>query len=154
MSSEIKTNIHVSSNNSKEQKNGNFNSLYKAMNNKNEYSILSLLIEDNKNNKRKNSLNTADTEILTQIKLDYNFKELKKFDELNHSLSEISEFDLEKNDQDKSDFNSSQDNNSELEEEIIIKKRITIINRKDNLEYEDELEKDFEKIIKELNLKK
>ena len=120
MSSEIKTNIHVSSNNSKEQKNGNFNSLYKAMNNKNEYSILSLLIEDNKNNKRKNSLNTADTEILTQIKLDYNFKELKKFDELNHSLSEISEFDLEKNDQDKSDFNSSQDNNSELEEEIII----------------------------------
>ena len=154
MSSEIKTNIHVSSNNSKEQKNGNFNSLYKAMNNKNEYSILSLLIEDNKNNKRKNSLNTADTEILTQIKLDYNFKELKKFDELNHSLSEISEFDLEKNDQDKSDFNSSQDNNSELEEEIIIKKRITIINRKDNLEYEVELEKDFEKIIKELNLKK
>ena len=131
MSSEIKTNIHVSSNNSKEQKNGNFNSLYKAMNNKNEYSILSLLIEDNKNNKRKNSLNTADTEILTQIKLDYNFKELKKFDELNHSLSEISEFDLEKNDQDKYDFNSSQDNNSELEEEIIIKKRITIINRKD-----------------------
>ncbi len=99
-------------------------------------------------------MNTADTEILTQIKLDYNFKELKKFDELNHSLSEISEFDLEKNDQDKSDFNSSQDNNSELEEEIIIKKRITIINRKDNLEYEVELEKDFEKIIKELNLKK
>ena len=130
------------------------NSLYKAMNNKNEYSILSLLIEDNKNNKRKNSLNTADTEILTQIKLDYNFKELKKFDELNHSLSEISEFDLEKNDQDKSDFNSSQDDDGELEEEIIIKKRITIINRKDNLEYEVELEKDFEKIIKELNLKK
>ena len=48
--------------------------------------VLSSLI---KNIERQNSLKTTDTKLPI---LDYDFSEIKRFNELNHSLSDISEF--------------------------------------------------------------
>ena len=115
-------------------------------------SILSLLI--NNNNIRKDSLKTTDSKSYEKFSLNYDLKEIKKFDEFNKSLSDISEFDLEndKNDN-KSDFNSSEDEKSELEN-IIIKSKIIPNKRKKNSDYENEIEKEYEEIINILKLKK
>ena len=112
--------------------------------------ILSLLL---KNRERKNSLKTTDTNILKPFSLDYDFKEIKRFDELNNSLSDISELDLEKdnNNENKSEFNSSQEYNSQSDDEtIVIKDKRKFNCRKFDYEYEKELEKDYEEIIKYL----
>ena len=145
------TYIPISLNDNKEQINKN-SSLDKQLSKAHECPILSILIEDKKDN-RNNSLNTADTNIFTLFKLDYDFKEIKKYDELNYSLSDISDFDLEEDKEDISDFNSSQENNSEFEEEIIIKRKKTIDNRTNDLEFEIELEKEYKEIIKKINIK-
>ena len=142
------TYIPFSLNNNQEQINKNSN-LDKQLSKAHECPILSILIEDKKDN-RKNSLKTANTNIYTLFKLDYDFKEIKKYDELNNSLSAISEFDLEKDKEDISDFNSSQENNSEFEEEIIIKRKTLTDNRTNDLEFEIELEKEYKEIIKKL----
>ena len=118
--------------------------------NPNEKSILSLIINKGK---RRSSLNTADTLIIKPKTLDYNLEEIKKFDELNNSLSDISDFDLEEEkDENKSDFNSEEDNNDFEEEEIIIKNKKIINNKKNDLEYEIELDKEFEDIINSINI--
>ena len=110
--------------------------------------ILSLLL---KNRERKNSLKTTDTNI-EPFSLDYDFKEIKRFDELNNSLSDISELDLEKeNNENKSEFNSSQENNSQSDDEtIVIKDKRKFNCREFDFEYEKELHKDYEEIIKYL----
>ena len=121
--------------------------------NPNKKCILSLLL--NKKNRRRNSVKTADTNLFILKNYDYDFKEIKRFDELNKSLSDISDFDLEKeNIEHKSDFNSSQDEDSESDcEEIIIKRNIKD-KMEEDIEYELELEKEYEEIFKQLNLKK
>ena len=120
---------------------------------KSEYCILSLLIDKtDKDNSRRCSLRTNDTYLIeNDFKFDY---EIKKFDELNNSLREISDFDLEQNeDCNESDFNSSEDENeNENEDEKIIFKN------KPKKEYDDEyeiqIEKEYEEILKEIKFKK
>ena len=101
-------------------------------------------------NKRRNSVKTADTNIHIPMRLDYDLREVKKFDELNYSLSEISEFDLEKSEEEKSEFNSSEDDDSFIEDQEIIFKKEKINRKKLDVEYEIELEKELEDIMKEL----
>ena len=124
-----------------------------SINKKHHGSILSLLI---KSDDRKSSLKTTDSDIFQSSFLDYKIKEIKKFDELNNSLSDISEFDLENynEENDKSEFNSSEeDSNGEfVDEEIIFKRRRNYNIRKYDSEYENELEKNFEEIIKILHI--
>ena len=68
-------------------------------------------------NKRRSSVKTADTNLYFPMKYDYDLSEVKKFDELNNSLSDISEFDLEKSEEEKSEFNSSEEDDSFIEEQ-------------------------------------
>ena len=110
---------------------------------------------------RKDSQKTANTNICQNqpLILDYDLKDIKKFDELNDSFSDISDFDLEKDKNDvNSSFNSSdEDENDEFEEEKIICKNKRRFSEKkfgyDN-EYEIEVEKDYEEIIKNLIINK
>jgi len=121
--------------------------LYKE-NNKCKYKILSLLIN---NNEKSDSFKTFDSNI---IKIDsFKYESNKKFDEANNSLSDISDFDLEMDEENKSDFNSSKDNDSE-EEEIITfksKKNKKYTKKEDEFEYKIDLE--FSEILKGLNIK-
>ena len=121
--------------------------LYKE-NNKCKYEILSLLIN---NNEKSDSFKTFDSNI---IKIDsFKYESNKKFDEANNSLSDISDFDLEMDEENKSDFNSSKDNDSE-EEEIITfksKKNKKYTKKEDEFEYKIDLE--FSEILKGLNIK-
>ena len=121
--------------------------LYKE-NNKSKYKILSLLIN---NNEKSDSFKTFDSNI---IKIDsFKYESNKKFDEANNSLSDISDFDLEMDEENKSDFNSSKDNDSE-EEEIITfksKKNKKYTKKEDEFEYKIDLE--FSEILKGLNIK-
>ena len=119
-------------------------------------SIISLLIINKVENKRNNdSLKTTDTNLNPELGLNYDLKEIKRFDEFNHSLSEISSFDLEKGyDEDESEFNSSKDDNRNSDdEEIIIKREKTNCRDKNDLEYEIQIEKEYEEIIKKLKSK-
>ena len=129
------------------------NIIDKSIYNKHRGSILSLVIQSDD---RKSSLKTTDSDIFPSSLLDYKVKEIKKFDELNNSLSDISEFDLENynEENDKSEFNSSEeDSNGELvDEEIIFKRRRNYNIRKYDSEYEKELERSFEEIIKILHI--
>ena len=122
--------------------------------NPNNKCILSILL--NKKDRRRNSVETVDTNLIELKNYDYDFKEIKRFDELNKSLSNISEFDLEEDKNDnKSDFNSSEDENSESGcEEIIIKTNIKDRRMKEDIEYDLELEKEYEEIFKQLNIKR
>ena len=122
--------------------------------NPNNKCILSILL--NKKDRRRNSVETVDTNLIELKNYDYDFKEIKRFDELNKSLSNISEFDLEEDKNDnKSDFNSSEDENSESDcEEIIIKTNIKDRRMKEDIEYDLELEKEYEEIFKQLNIKR
>ena len=120
-------------------------------------SILSLLIKkvEKNTNKKRNSVKTADTNIIVPLNLDYDLKDVHKFDEFNNSLSDISEFDLEEGDEDnKSEFNSSEDDNSNEDEDIVIKSRCTLNKKNYDSEYEIELEKEYDEIIKNLNFDK
>ena len=94
-------------------------------------------------------MKTAHTNICAPMRFDYDLSEVQKFDELNNSLSDISEFDLEKSEEEKSEFNSSEEDDSFIEEEIIFKKEK--LNRKKlDVEYEIELDKEMEDIMQEL----
>ena len=123
--------------------------LYSKENNKCKYGILSLLI--NKNEKR-DSIKTFDSNI---IRVDsFKYESIKKFDEANNSLSEISDFDLEMDEENKSNFNSSEDDDSEEEEIINLKpnKNRNYI-KKDNDEFEHQIDLEYDEILKELNIK-
>ena len=135
-----------------EQINKPMNILKNSELNTHKNSILSLLTNKNK---RRSSNKTADSNIYIPLSFDYDFNEIKRFDELNKSLSDISDFDLEKDDdEDKSDFNSSEDE-SDFDEEEILNKEKTINNiKKYDSEYEKELEKEYEEIENELNKRK
>ena len=110
------------------------------------FSILSMLRE----NKRRLSLKTSDTFSFKQLK-EY---EINKFDELNDSLDNISNFDLEKEEDSNSlSFNSSEYDDEDDDSEnlkVIIKKQKIKIDNKDKKEYEFELNKEFEEIKREL----
>ena len=110
----------------------------------NNYSILSLLIE----NKQGTSKNKINSNTFIQI----NEKEINKLDELNNSLSNISDFDLEKEDEsDSSSFNSLEnDDDSNIENIIIKKSSIDYQIIENNKEYKFELDKEFEEIQKEI----
>ena len=118
--------------------------------NSNERSILSLIINKEK---RRNSIATTDTIIIEPERLEYNLKDIEKFDEFNNSLDDISEFDLEnETNENKSEFNSSEEDNDEsIEGEIIIKNQKITENKKYDSEYEIELENEFEKIMNSIN---
>ena len=123
--------------------------LYLKDNNTCNYCILSLLI--NKNEKR-DSIKTFDSNI---IRVDsFKYESIKKFDESNKSLSEISNFDLEMDEENKSNFSSSEDDDSEEEEIINLKsnKNRNYI-KKDNDEFEHQIDLEYDEILKDLNIK-
>ena len=115
------------------------------------YSILNILKERNKNSSLKNENSS-----------NFNFKEneIKKFDELNNSLRKISNFDLEKEEKYRKEsfsFNSSKfDDGESNSAEFEIKTEETIGNchNDDKMQYELELNKEFEEIEKEILMKK
>ena len=111
---------------------------------------------NNKHDKR-NSTKATDTflsEKETIKHFDYKYESVKKFDEFNQSLGDISDFDLEGDEEEtKSDFNSSEEDNDIDEEEIIIKSK-NRINKQCNKDYEIQLDMEFEKILEELYIKK
>ena len=111
------------------------------------FSILSMIRENN----RKNSTKTVYSSSYIKLK-EY---EINKFDELNKSFGNISNFDLEKED-DINDlsFNSSEDDEEFETLEIIISKKINKKNKDKNKEFEIELDKEFEEIKKEVNKNK
>ena len=129
-----------------------FNHFINTENNKNKGAILSLLA--NKNDKKKNSFRTVDS-ILKTSNLEYSFDEIKRFDELNNSLSDISEFDLEKEKEDTSEFNSSEDESDDSEDIKIEKKERRNFIRKENYdEFENEIEKEYKEILNQLHKEK
>ena len=107
-------------------------------------SILSILME----NKKRTSLKTIDSNSFIKIK-DY---EINKFDELNNSLSDISNFALEKEEENDSlSFNSSrEDPNDKDLIKIITKSKLYNNNKGQSNEYEFELDKEFQEIEKYL----
>ena len=121
------------------------NEFINSKNNKNKGAILCLLA--NKNDRKKNSFKTVDS-ILKTPNLEYSFDEIKRFDELNNSLSDISEFDLEKEAEEVSEFNSSEDESDDSEDIKIEKKGKMNFDRKKNYnEFENELEKEYKEIL-------
>ena len=104
----------------KEQRNKFTNEEKVSKSNKCQNSILSLFTGKNK---RRSSLKTADTKLCAPMNYDYDLSEVKKFYELNNSLSDISEFDLEKSEDEKSEFNSSEEDDSFIEDQEIIFKK-------------------------------
>ena len=110
-------------------------------------SILSILSE----NKLRKSIKTLDSNSFIQIR----DSEITKFDELNNSLSNISNFDLEKgeDENDSFSFNSLKDYDDQNEENIIITHSKLNYHRKDE-EYELELDKEFEEIEKTILMNK
>ena len=115
------------------------------------YSILSLLIESNKS---KDSFNTSSSYISRIDILNYNYDSNQKFDEINRSLSDISDFNLEEK-EDISLFNSSEEENVIEEKEIISKSKKELNNKKyENDDFENEIENEFKDLLKELNIKK
>ena len=110
------------------------------------FSILSML----RDNKHRLSLKTIDTFSFIQLK---NY-EINKFDELNESLSNISNFDLEEEEENNSSsFNSSEDNDEDDDSEnleVIQKKSKIKYDNKDKNEYEIKLDKEFQEIKREL----
>ena len=114
------------------------------------YSILSLLIESNKS---KDSFNTSSSYISKIDNFNYNYDSNQKFDEINRSLSDISDFNLEEK-EDISLFNSSEEENVIEEKEIISKSKKELNNKKyENDDFENEIENEFKDLLKELNIK-
>ena len=113
------------------------------INNKNN-SILSILIEK----RGLDSFKINDLISFTQIKEN----EIKKFDELNNSLDNISDFDLEKSEYDSLSFNSLEENDDdkELENIIIFKSKLNNQRIEENKEFEFELDEEFEKIQRDI----
>ena len=114
------------------------------------YSILSLLIESNKS---KDSFNTSSSYISKIDNFNYNYDSNQKFDEINRSLSDVSDFNLEEK-EDISLFNSSEEENVIEEKEIISKSKKELNNKKyENDDFENEIENEFKDLLKELNIK-
>ena len=106
-------------------------------------SILSILMEK----RGLDSFKINDLISFTQIKEN----EIKKFDELNDSLDNISDFDLEKSEYDSLSFNSSEENDDkEIENIIIFKSKLNNQRIEENKEFEFELDEEFEKIQREI----
>ena len=116
------------------------------------YSILSIL----KERKKKPSKKIVDSSS------NFNFKEneINKFDEVNTSLRKISDFDLEKEEEHKKalSFNSSYNDNdnedSNVEFELITEETKANYNNDDKVQYDLELDKEYEEIEKEILTKK
>ena len=114
------------------------------------YSILSIL----KERKKKSSKKIVDSSS------NFNFKEneINKFDEVNTSLRKISDFDLEKEEEHKKalSFNSSYNDNedSNVEFELITEETKANYNNDDKVQYDLELDKEYEEIEKEILTKK
>ena len=132
------------------------NSFYKLDNNKknnNDLSILNFILY---NFTKKGSAKTAISDSIP-AKLDYNLCMINKYDEnLNTSLSFISEFDLEKDENEQDDsFNSSDNDDDNSLEQIEIKTKSSkrISENICNVEIELEFEKDWND-IKELIMNK
>ena len=115
------------------------------------YSILSIL----KNRKINSSLKSENSS-------NFNFKEseIKKFDELNNSLRKISNVDLEKGEEYRkesfsfcSSKNDDDGENNTVEFELITKEKIGNYHNDDRIQYELELNKEFEEIEKEILMK-
>ena len=122
-----------------------------GINNDCKYCILSLLI---KTNKRKESLKTNVSYTQKIDFFNYKYESTKKFDELNKSLSDISDFDLEGKEE-LSFYNSSEEDNV-IEEEVIrhkTRKRLSTIKFKDD-DFENEIENEFKELLKQLKIKK
>jgi len=122
------------------------------------YNILSFLVSSRK---EVSALEKTHSHSLTSFNFDYEENSVKKFDEFNKSLNDISFFDLEEEEKEKdanSSFNSLEyslegENNEENEEiEQILELEMDIIQKEDNNEenYEIELNKDYEQIEKEI----
>ena len=113
-------------------------------------SILSILRESKKKPSKKIVDSTSN----------FNFKEneINKFDEINTSLRKISDFDLEKEEEYKKElsFNSSYngDEDSNVEFELITEEKISNYNNDDKVQYDLELDKEYEEIEKEILSKK
>ena len=115
------------------------------------YCILSLLIETNKS---KDSFNTSSSYISRIDNLNYNYDSNQKFDEINRSLSDVSDFNLEEK-EDISLYNSSEEENVIEEVKIISKSKKELNHKKyDNDDFENEIENEFKDLLKELNIKK
>jgi hypothetical protein len=132
------------------------NSLFKF--NKENYIILSFLMN---NKKEISSLDNTHLNSLTSFNFDYEENSVKKFDEFNMSLNNISLFDLEEEEKENdgnSSFNSldyslKEENNEENEEiEQILEYELDILQKEDENDdqYETELKKDYEQIEKEI----
>ena len=132
------------------------NSLFKF--NKENYIILSFLMN---NKKEISSLDNTHLNSLTSFNFDYKENSVKKFDEFNMSLNNISLFDLEEEEKENdgnSSFNSldyslEEENNEENEEiEQILEYELDILQKEDENDdqYETELKKDYERIEKEI----
>ena len=131
------------------------NLVNKTSYNNNKGIILSLLTNKDKDSNIRNSFKTTDTNFLFPPSLDYNYQEIKRFDEFNDSLSNISEFDLEKDNEDNSEFNSSEEDNNDSGVEFIeIKSRKKIYGKENDIEYEIQLEKECDEIVNKLIEKK
>jgi len=114
------------------------------------YCILSLLIGTNKS---KDSINTSSSYISRLDNFNYKYNSNQKFDELNKSLSDVSDFCLEEK-EDTSLFNSSDEENVIEEEEIISKSKTRLNNTKyKNDDFENEIENEFKDLLKQLNIK-
>ena len=105
-------------------------------------SILSMIKEIN----IKNSKKTLFSSSCLKLK-EY---EINKFDELNKSLNDISNFDLEKEDERDLSFNSSKDDDEIEAIEILISEKINKNCKEKNIEFEIELDKEFNEIKKEV----
>jgi len=115
------------------------------------FSILSILKERNKDSSIKSRKSLTN----------FNFKEneIKRFDELNTSLRKISNFDLEKEEECRKEsfsFSSSKNdgNDNSVEFELITEEKIGDYQKDDKMQYELELNKEFEEIEKEILKKK
>jgi hypothetical protein len=105
------------------------------------------------------ALENTHSNSLTSFNFDYEENSVKKFDEFNKSLNNISFFDLEE-EETKNDGNSSfnslecsleEENNEENEEiEQILEYELDILQKEDDNDgqYEKELKKDYEQIEK------
>ena len=150
--SKIKSDSSLNSDNLCQKPNTIYNNINNPIFKNHQGIILSLLVNknSNKNKFRRSSIKTADTDKNSKTKmiLSYNSSEIKKFDELNNSFSNISEFDLEKGKNgDDSEFNSSEIDDDSIEEEDIVTKTKKKEEKKNDSEFEIELEKNFEDIV-------
>ena len=121
------------------------------------FSINNLKTDYNKLVKSNKRIDSVKTNASYTQNIDFSnikYESTQKFDELNKSLSDISEFDLEDK-ENLSFYNSSEEDNVIEEEEIRhkSKKRLSTIKYKDE-DFENEIENEFKELLKQLKIKK